>query len=209
MPVSTTTTDALATYNRFFPATLEIETIKVLLRLMKEDDFAALQKIAAPAIIWKYFPKELNNGEELRKWIADGLREREEGKRMPFVIIDKDTNEVCGCTSIMNISFYDKRIEIGGTWLGVDTMGTNTNRNAKFALLSYAFEAMKMERVEFKTDNLNERSKAALRKIGATEEGIFRNHMQMHSNRRRDSIYFSIIQSEWEEVKKGFFGDMI
>jgi RimJ/RimL family protein N-acetyltransferase len=83
------------------------------------------------------------------------------------------------------------------------------NRQAKFALLCFAFEVMKMERVEIKTDNLNERSKAALLKVGMKPEGILRSHMLMHGNRRRDTIYFSIIRSEWEERKMSFFPEMI
>jgi RimJ/RimL family protein N-acetyltransferase len=88
-------------------------------------------------------------------------------------------------------------------------MGTGVNRHAKFAMLSFALEVMKMERVEVKTDNLNERAKAALLKIGMKPEGVLRSHMQMHSNRRRDSIYYSIIKEEWEEVKALFFGDLV
>jgi RimJ/RimL family protein N-acetyltransferase len=82
------------------------------------------------------------------------------------------------------------------------------NRHAKFALLSYAFEVMQMERVEIKTDFLNERAKAALLKIGMKPEGVLRSHMQMHSNRRRDTIYFSIIKNEWQERKENFFADL-
>jgi RimJ/RimL family protein N-acetyltransferase len=83
------------------------------------------------------------------------------------------------------------------------------NKHAKFALLSYAFGVMKMERVEIKTDNLNERAKAALLKVGMIPEGVLRSHMQMHSNRRRDTIYFSILKSEWEERRARFFPEMI
>ena len=87
-------------------------------------------------------------------------------------------------------------------------MGTGVNHHAKFALLSFAFEAMKMERVEIKTDNLNERAKMALVKIGMKAEGVLRSHMQMHSNRRRDSIYYSMLREEWETVKLLFFADL-
>lgn len=88
-------------------------------------------------------------------------------------------------------------------------MGTGVNRHAKFALISYAFDVMEMERVEVKTDNLNERAKAALLKVGMIPEGILRSHMLMHSNRRRDTIYFSIIKKEWPERFDAFFSDML
>jgi RimJ/RimL family protein N-acetyltransferase len=135
--------------------------------------------------------------------------DRDTGKRAPYAILDKDTKNICGSTSYGNISFYDKRIEIGWSWLGTEYMGTGINHHVKFALLSFAFEVMKMERVEIKTDNLNERAKTALLKIGMKPEGILRSHMQMHSNRRRDTIYYSIIKEEWEAVKSLFFADMI
>jgi RimJ/RimL family protein N-acetyltransferase len=128
---------------------------------------------------------------------------------MPFVVFDKDEQKICGCTSFGNISFFDKRIEIGWTWLGERFLGTGVNRQAKFALLSFAFDVMKMERVEIKTDNLNERAKTALRKIGAKEEGILRSHMLMQDERRRDSVYFSILKDEWEKVKRSYFVDLI
>ena len=87
-------------------------------------------------------------------------------------------------------------------------MGTGVNRHAKFALMSHAFEALQMERVEVKTDYLNERARKALIKIGMYEEGVLRSHMQMFNNRRRDTIYYSIIRDEWPEVKKRFFSDL-
>ena len=198
-----------ADYDKFFPVTLVLETPRVRMRLLKEEDFEELNKIAKSAEIWKYFTKDLADEMELRQWIGEALEERAQSRRMPFLITDKDENRVCGCTSFGNISFFDKRIEIGWTWLGENFMGTGVNRQAKFAMLSYAFEAMKMERVEIKTDNLNERSKAALKKIGGREEGILRSHMQMHNNRRRDTVYFGFLKNEWEKVKYNFFVDLV
>jgi N-acetyltransferase len=196
-------------YQRFFSPSFELETSRVLLRLLQPNDFDALLPLAQSKDIWKYFTKELSDEQKLRQWIAELLKEREQEKRMPFVIIDKDTKQICGSTSFLNISFYDRRLEIGSTWLGESFIGMGVNKQAKFALLSYAFGVMKMERVEIKTDNLNERSKAALLKIGMIPEGVLRSHMQMHSNRRRDTIYFSIIKNEWEERRASFFPEMI
>jgi RimJ/RimL family protein N-acetyltransferase len=195
-------------YNTFFPASLALETTRIKLRLLQPEDFEALRKIAAPPEIWTYFTKDLSRDEELREWIADAMEERAQEKRMPFVIIDKESNEICGSTSFGNISLYDKRIEIGWTWLGTASMGTGINHHAKYVLLSYAFNVLKTERVEIKTDNLNTRAKQALIHIGATEEGILRSHMLMHDDRRRDSVYYSIIKNEWEDVQMLYFGDM-
>ena len=195
-------------YNQFFPATLVLETSRVLLRLLQPSDAEALFAIAAPDELWKYFTVELNKREQLEQWIATALEERLAAKRMPFVIIDKENDAVCGCTSLGNISFYDKRIEIGWTWLGTASIGTGINHHAKFVLLSYAFDALGMKRIEIKTDNLNERAKKALVHIGATEEGILRSHMLMPHGRRRDSVYYSILQEEWDTVKLLYFADL-
>ncbi|MEO5593143.1 MAG: GNAT family protein [Chitinophagaceae bacterium] len=195
-------------YSKFFPETLILETTRVALRLMQLTDMEALAAIAAPPEIWKYFTFELNKKEELRLWMEAALQEREQEKRIPFVIIDKDNNKICGCTSFGNISFYDKRIEIGWTWLGTASMGSGVNHHAKFVLLSYAFDALRFERVEIKTDNLNERAKMALVHIGATEEGVLRSHMLMPHGRRRDSVYYSILKEEWETVKMLYFSDI-
>lgn len=196
-------------YLQFFPDSFELETPRVLLRLLRPDDFDALYPLAQSKDTWKYFVQELDDAQELRNWIAVLLQERQEGKRMPFVIIDKDTKQVCGSTSYLNFSFYDKRLEIGSSWLGPEYIGMGVNKQAKFALLSYAFGVMKMQRVEIKTDNLNERAKAALLKVGMVPEGVLRSHMQMHSNRRRDSIYFSILKDEWPERMASFFPEMM
>lgn len=199
----------LSQYQRFFPDTFELETQRVKLRLLTTADFDALYPLAQSKETWKYFVQELDDAKALRTWIDDLLEERVQGKRFPFVIIDKDTNAICGSTSFLNISFFDKRLEIGSSWLGPDYIGMGVNKQAKFALLSYAFGVLKMERVEIKTDNLNERAKAALLKVGMIPEGILRSHMQMHHDRRRDSIYYSILRNEWPERVASFFPEMM
>lgn len=196
-------------YQKFFPDHFTLETPRVLLRLMTMQDYEVFLPLSKDPEIWKYFVKDLSDEQELKSWMQQLLTERQRETRMPFTVIDKHTHEVCGGTSFLNISFFDKRLEIGSTWLGTQFIGTGVNREAKFALLSFAFEVMKMERVEVKTDNLNERAKAALLKVGMKPEGILRSHMQMHGNRRRDSIFFSIIRSEWQERKQHFFSEMI
>lgn len=195
-------------YEKFFPSTIILETQRAMLRLLQPEDAKELKKITSPEIIWKYFTKNLADYNELVKWIYDALQERVQGKRMPFAIIDKESMTLCGSTSLGNISFYDKRMEIGWTWLGTEYMGTGINRHTKFALLSYAFDVAGMERVEIKTDYLNERSRAALHKIGAWEEGILKSHMLMHDGRRRDSVYYSYLKEDWAKIKEIFFLDL-
>lgn len=187
---------------------LRLETDKVLLRPLQHLDLAAFATITNDPSLWNYFTLLLDDPAQLQKWVEIALKEREEGKRVPFTIIEKSTGKICGSSSFGNISYFDKRIEIGWSWLGKQFQGTGINFHAKFSLLSYAFDVLNWERVEIKTDNLNERSKQALRKIGATEEGVLRSHMQMPNNRRRDSVYFSFIRKDWEPIKNFVFKEI-
>jgi len=184
---------------------LKLETEKVLLRPLQHLDIASFSQIANDDSLWKYFTFLLNDPVEMQKWVELGVKEREEGKRIPFTIIEKATGNICGSTSLGSISYYDKRIEIGWSWLGKQYQGTGINFHAKFSMLSYAFDVLDWERVEIKTDNLNERAKQGLRKIGAKEEGVLRSHMQMPLARRRDSIFFGILKNEWPQVKNSIF----
>ena len=187
---------------------LRLETDKVLLRPFQHLDIASFANITNDPSLWEYFTLLLDDPAQLQQWVEIALKEREEGKRVPFTIIEKSTGVICGSTSFGNISYFDHRIEIGWSWLGKQFQGTGINFHAKFSLLSYAFDVLDWERVEIKTDNLNERAKQALRKIGATEEGVLRSHMQMPKNRRRDSVYFSIIKKEWPAIKNSIFKEI-
>jgi len=187
---------------------LKLETDTVLLRPLQQDDISSFARIANEPSLWRYFTFLLNNTAELQRWVETALKEREEGKRIPFTIVEKATGEICGSTSLGSISYYDKRIEIGWSWLGKHYQGTGINFHAKFSMLSYAFDVLNWERVEIKTDNLNERAKQGLRKIGAKEEGVLRSHMQMPLDRRRDSVFFSILKDEWPDIKHSIFKEI-
>jgi N-acetyltransferase len=197
-------------FRKFFPADFSIETLRVTINPMKPEDYEAfLQLTSKSPELWKYFTKDLSKKEELTSWVNDAMKEKAEFRRMPFTIIDRDTKEICGSTSFGNISFCDRRLEIGWSWLGADYIGMGVNMAVKFALLSFAFEIMEMERVEAKTDFLNERAKAGLLKIGMIPEGVLRSHMLMPGNRRRDSAYYSILKDEWKERKSLFFSHLM
>ena len=118
------------------------------------------------------------------------------------MIIDQGSGDLIGSTRYANIVSAHRRLEIGWTWVIASHQRTAANTEAKFLLLRHAFESLGAMRVEFKTDALNDKSRRAILRIGATEEGIFRRHVQMDTGRVRDSVYFSIIDSEWEMVKK-------
>jgi RimJ/RimL family protein N-acetyltransferase len=187
------------------PADLKLETGKVLLRPMQHLDIASFFPLTQEISLWDYFTMPLHQMDALEKWVETALLERNEGKRFPFTIIEKETETICGSTSFGSISYFDKRIEIGWSWLGKNFLGTGINRHSKFALLKYAFEVLDFERVEFKTDLLNARARNGLLKIGAREEGVLRSHMIMWNNRRRDSVFYSILIQEWPEIKSHNF----
>lgn len=186
-----------------------LENSRVLLRPIQDADKAALREIALDEEIWRYMITRISNEEELDAWIQTATSGYQLGTRYTFMIVDKATGQLAGSTSYGNISVPDKRLEIGWTWLSRDYRGTGLNRHCKFLLLRYAFEVLQMERVELKGDALNIRSRKAMLKIGATEEGILRSHTLMHDGRRRYTIYYSILRPEWEQIKNTIFKDLV
>ena len=128
-------------------------------------------------------------------------RSRPTARLLPFALIEKSIGCVVGCTRYANIERTHHRLEIGWTWVGRQWQRTAVNTEAKYLLLRHAFETLKCMRVELKTDSLNDRSRAAILRIGAREDGTFRNHMITASGRIRHTVYFSIIDSEWPSVK--------
>ncbi len=173
---------------------------KVELKIVEEAHFDSLQSLALTASDWKYFTSNLADKAGFKAWFTEGIGLYKEHKRIPFAIFNQ--GEMAGTTSFGNISLHDKRIEIGWTWLGKKHQGTGLNPKVKLLLLSFAFEQLGMERVELKTDVNNLASRKAMLKIGATEEGILRSHTLMAFGNRRDTIYYSILKTEWPSVKE-------
>jgi RimJ/RimL family protein N-acetyltransferase len=161
----------------------------------------ALARVGLEPELWRWIPTPVTTADEMRAYVASALDESRRGISLPFVIIDQASDQVIGSTRYANIDAIDRRVEIGWTWITSAFQRTAANTEAKLLLLSHAFETLWTNRVEFKTDALNERSRNAIRRIGAVEEGIFRKHKITASGRVRDSVYFSIINTEWPAVK--------
>jgi RimJ/RimL family protein N-acetyltransferase len=178
-----------------------LESENVMLRPIKKEDIDAFIGLTKDRSMWVYFTSDLSIAMELIKWVDSAIEETSCKKRLAFTIIDKEKNEIVGSTSFGNISDYDKRVEIGWTWIAKNYQGKGINNQIKYLMLKYCFENCDFERVELKTDVLNIPAKKALTRIGAIEEGILRSHTLMINNRRRDTIYYSVIKSEWNEVK--------
>lgn len=190
------------------PTDLTLQTNKVILRSIEESDFETFFELAQDENAWSYFTLNLSNNDHLRKWMDQAFADRDANTRRPFTIVEKSSGKIAGSMSMGNISMHDLRIEIGWSWLGKDFRGTDVNRHAKYCMMKYAFDKLNFERVEFKTDVLNKRARKGLEKIGSKEEGILRSHMTMWNNRRRDSVYYSVLKNEWPELKQTLFKDI-
>ncbi len=151
--------------------------------------------------LWRYTQTPIETREDMRAYIETALRLRAEGAALPFAVIDRASGRAIGSSRYAAIDRSNRRLEIGWTWYAPSWQRTAVNTETKYLMLRHAFETLGCLRVEFKTDSLNERSRKALLRIGATEEGVFRHHMIMPGGRIRDSVYFSIIDDEWPAVK--------
>ncbi|MFN2513274.1 MAG: GNAT family N-acetyltransferase [Pyrinomonadaceae bacterium] len=151
--------------------------------------------------LWRWTTTRLNTREDMTEWLEEALKSEQEGTARPFATISLESGLVIGSTRFGNIDLQNRHVEIGWTWVSIPWQRTAVNTEAKYLMLRHAFEVLGCIRVEFKTDSINERSQRALLRIGAKEEGSLRNHMIVHDGRYRHSVYFSVIDSEWLEVK--------
>jgi len=181
------------------PVTLEGRHVR--LEPLSLDHHAQLSAISSDASIWRLIPYDCSTPDNMRRQIEYWLQQQARGTSACFATIDRASNQLAGSTSYMNIDASNHRLEIGGTWIAPRWQRSAINTEAKYLMLGHAFEVLGCIRVEFKTDSLNEKSRNALLRIGAKQEGIFRNHMIMPDGRIRHSVYFAIIDSEWPQVK--------
>lgn len=151
--------------------------------------------------LWRWIPDPVRTPEEMSAYVDAALAQQASGVSLPFTIVERASGKVIGSTRYANIERVHRRIEIGWTWVATLWQRTPVNTECKYLLLRHAFEVLGCIRVELKTDSLNEKSRKAIARIGAREEGIFRNHMITSTGRIRHSVYFSVIDSEWPAVK--------
>ena len=173
---------------------------RVTLVPLRAEHAEPLAEVGLDPALWEFTPSAVRTPEEMAGYVAAALRDREAGHALPFVIVESAGGKIVGSTRYANIIPAHRRLEIGWTWLARPWQRTAVNTEAKFLLLRHAFEVMGANRVELKTDALNLRSRSAILRIGAREEGIFREHMITSSGRLRDTVYFSILRTEWDGV---------
>ena len=182
-------------------APVMLEGSHVRLEPLAKAHLAGLAQVGLEEELWRWIPVPVRTVEEIATYIQTALQEQERGVSLPFALIEKATGRAIGSTRYGNIDRTHRRVEIGWTWVARGWQRTAVNTEAKYLLLKHAFETLACIRVELKTDSLNEKSRAAILRIGAREEGIFRNHMITASGRIRHTVYFSIVDSEWPAVK--------
>jgi RimJ/RimL family protein N-acetyltransferase len=181
------------------PITLEGQVVR--LEPLTPDHLDQLCEVALDEDLWRWTTNQVRTRDELREYIAAALHSQQQGTALPFVTIERASGRAIGSTRYGNIEMRDRRVEIGWTWVGRPWQRTVVNTEAKYLMLRHAFETLGCIRVELKTDALNERSRRAIQRIGAREEGVLRQHMITASGRLRDTVYFSVIDREWPEVK--------
>lgn len=174
----------------------------VRLEPLSIDHVAALAEIGTDESIWRWNPAPpVSNAAGMQRYVEHALQQHAGGLALPFVTIHLGDRRPVGSTRFAAFDHENRRVEIGYTWIAPPWQRSVVNTEAKYLMLQYAFETWGCIRVEFKTDSLNEKSRTALARIGAIEEGTFRNHMLTHSGRIRHSVYFSITDDDWPKVK--------
>ncbi len=181
------------------PVTLEGQSVRM--EPMAESHLDGLCAAGLDPALWRWSMDPMRDREDMAKYLATALADRARGVSLPFATVARSSGQVIGSTRFGNIDRGNRRVEIGWTWLGRAWQRTAANSEAKYLMLRHAFEVWGCLRVELKTDVLNQQSRNAMLRLGAKEEGILRSHMLSWEGRRRDSVYYSILDTEWPEVK--------
>jgi RimJ/RimL family protein N-acetyltransferase len=185
----------------WIPHPTVLKGLQVDLLPLEEKHFDELFVAASDKRIWEFYVGDWSVHDTFVKVYNGSLKQREKGAEYPFVIFHKPTQKIIGSTRYLDIVPYDRRLEIGGTWLMPQYWATTINFDCKLLLLTYAFEELKTKRVQLKTQHDNIRSRKAIEKIGGVYEGVIRNHMLKDDGSFRSSAYFSILDDEWPVAK--------
>src|SRR6266851_7315015 len=181
------------------PVTLEGRAVR--LEPLGHAHWEGLCEVGLDEELWRWTLGRVRTREEMRAYLEVALKGQTEGTTLPCAILAQPSGQVVGSTRFGNIDREHRRVEIGWTWIGRRWQRTAVNTEAKYLMLRHAFETLRCVRVEFKTDALNQTSRRAILRLGAKEEGILRRHMITDSGRIRDTVYYSILDCEWAEVK--------
>jgi RimJ/RimL family protein N-acetyltransferase len=184
------------------PVTLEGSVVR--LEPIRHEHAELFWEAAKNAVddIFQWIPYRMKSLDDFRQLIDKAFAEQQRGESVVFATVERSSGQVIGSTRFMNIDRLNRRVEIGSTWIAPAWQRTAVNTEAKYLMLRHAFEVWKCFRVELKTDALNQKSRNAILRLGAKEEGTLRRHVITWTGRVRDSVYFSILDSEWPEVRQ-------
>ena len=185
-----------------------LENDIVKLRPVQPGDIEAITNAANDARIWEHMSVTLLTKEAVENYVENAIKEREKGISYMFAVIEKKTDQLVGCTSFLDISLPHKRLEIGATWYSPSVWRSAVNTNCKFLLFQYCFEVLKLNRIQIKTGHENYRSQIAIERIGATKEGVLRNHMIRKEGTIRHTVMYSVIAEDWGKLKAKFFDEL-
>ena len=174
---------------------------RVRLEPMRRDHLDPLIEAGRDEELWRWTSAKATTRDAMSDYMEAALADAERGVALPFVTIDKPTTSVVGSTRFGNVDWVNRRAEIGWTWISPPFQRSYVNSEAKYLMLRHAFDVWNCVRVELKTDVLNEKSRAAMLRLGAVEEGVLRRHILTHSGRFRDTIDYSILDHEWPAVR--------
>ncbi|HDR4898132.1 TPA: GNAT family N-acetyltransferase [Bacillus cereus] len=182
---------------------MEIIHERAKLRLMDGNDVETLFSIVeGNREIWAYLISKMDSVQDMQQYVQKAIQGYGKGAQIPFVVVDQQTNKIVGSTRLYNISVEDKTVELGQTWYHPSVQRTSINTECKYMLLQYAFEKLHMLRVQIKTDARNEKAQRAIERLGAVKEGVLRNERKLPNGYVRDAVVYSIISSEWPDVKE-------
>jgi len=187
--------------NITLPITLEGQAVR--LEPIRRDHSELFWNVAKDDLedIFRWIPYAVRTSQDFVKLVEKAFDEQQKGESIVFATVERASNQVVGSTRFMNIDRVNRRVEIGSTWIARAWQRTAVNTEAKYLMLQHAFEVWGCMRVELKTDALNQKSRNAIQRIGAKEEGTLRRHLLTWTGRVRDTVYFSILDSEWPVVK--------
>ena len=185
----------------------KLENERVLLSPITLENYIHLINIAQEKGLIYYSPSDISSSETLKNYVKVALNGFEDKTTIPFIIYDKVKQQYAGSTRFGLINWKNKVLHIGWTWIGHNFQGTGVNKHMKFLMLQYAFETLEFEKVEFRIDERNQKSRKATEKLGATLEGILRNDTLMNDGFRRSTCCYGILKAEWTTIKLTIFKD--
>ena len=182
-----------------------LENNRVKLTLLDLSNYKNLTPIAQQQNLIQYSPSKIDTADHLKNYVQTAVDGYYHKTTIPFIVFDKQTNTYAGCTRLGLINWKNKVLHIGWTWIGTEFQGTGLNKNMKFLMLQYVFETLKFDKIEFRIDERNIKSRKAVEKLGATLEGILRKDTLMLDGFKRSTCCYGILNEEWDEIKASVF----